>query len=55
MTLFPTLKKIENLRYRTICSPVDFLQFRVVKTGFEIATSDEDEVYKDRQSEPCLF
>jgi predicted dehydrogenase/D-arabinose 1-dehydrogenase-like Zn-dependent alcohol dehydrogenase len=48
MTLLPTLKKSGNLRLRTICSAGGLSAiYSGEKLGFEIATSDEDEVLRD--------
>ncbi|HVP79578.1 MAG TPA: bi-domain-containing oxidoreductase [Thermodesulfobacteriota bacterium] len=46
--LLPALKKIEAIRLRALCSAGGLSAVRSgEKLGFEIATSDEDEVYKD--------
>jgi predicted dehydrogenase/threonine dehydrogenase-like Zn-dependent dehydrogenase len=48
VTLLPALKKSGNLRLRTICSAGGLSAVRSgEKLGFEIATSDEDEIYQD--------
>jgi predicted dehydrogenase len=48
MTLLPALKKVESFRLRTICSAGGLSAVHSgEKLGFEVATSDEDEVFKD--------
>jgi predicted dehydrogenase len=48
MTLLPALNQFKNLRFRTICSAGGLSAVHTgEKLGFEIATSDEDELYKD--------
>jgi len=56
MTLLPTLKKSGNLRLRTICSAGGLSAVHTgEKLGFEVATSDEEEVFRDPQTDAVFI
>ena len=56
MTLLPTLKKIGNLRLRAICSAGGLSAVHTgEKLGFELATSDEDEVFRDSETDAVFI
>lgn len=51
MTLLPALNKIGKLQFRKICSPGGVSAVHSgEKFGFQVATSDEDEVYNDHET-----
>jgi predicted dehydrogenase/threonine dehydrogenase-like Zn-dependent dehydrogenase len=51
MTLLPVLNKIGKLRFRIICSAGGVSAVRSgEKFGFQVATSDEDEIFSDSQT-----
>ena len=56
MTILPTLKKMGNLRLRTICSAGGLSAVHSgEKLGFDIAASDENEVFKDSETDAVFI
>ena len=56
MTLLPNLKKSGNLRLRAICSAGGLSAVHTgEKLGFELATSDEDEVFRDSETDAVFI
>ncbi len=56
MTLLPILKKEGNLRLRTICSAGGLSAVHTgEKLGFELAASDEDEVFRDSETDAVFI
>jgi predicted dehydrogenase/threonine dehydrogenase-like Zn-dependent dehydrogenase len=56
MTLLPILKKGGNLRFRAICSAGGLSAVHTgEKLGFELAASDEDEVFRDLDTDAVFI
>jgi predicted dehydrogenase/threonine dehydrogenase-like Zn-dependent dehydrogenase len=56
MTILPTLKKMDDLRLRTICSAGGLSAVHTgEKLGFEVAASDEDEVFTDSETDAVFI